>query len=113
MRFLFRIFVFGFIALAVLPAFAPEEYRVEAETSDETGAPSAFAVAALVGQAAADIRSVCDRQPEMCETGGEILSYAGSKAREGLVIAYAMFRHGHPSMKESAEEQSEIVADAS
>ncbi len=99
MRFLLKLFILGFIGLAVLPAFAPEEYRqAAAETADGQQAPSALELTSLVGRAAADFRGICDRQPGVCESGMELMSYAGGRAREGLVIAYAMFRHGHPSM---------------
>jgi hypothetical protein len=102
MRFLLKMFVLGFIGLAILPAFAPSEYRDASASiqSDSAPTPSPYDIASLVGQAAADIRGLCDRQPEVCRTGGDLVSYASSRAREGLDIAYAMFRHGHPSMKE-------------
>lgn len=102
MRFLFRMFILGFIGLAVLPAFVPAAYRDAAadRSPDAAPAPSPFKVAAVVGEAVSDIRGICDRRPDVCETGGELFSYAGSRAREGLVIAYSVFRHGHPSMKQ-------------
>ena len=102
MRFLLKMFVLGFIGLAILPAFAPSEYRDASANvqGDEIPTPSPYDIASLVGRAAADMRGLCDRQPEVCSTGGDLVSYAGSRAREGLDIAYAMFRHGHPSMKE-------------
>ena len=99
MRFLLKLFILGFIGLTVLPAFAPEEYQqAAAGTADGPQAPSAFELTSVVGRAAADVRGICDRQPGVCETGKDLISYAGTRAREGLVIAYAMFRHGHPSM---------------
>lgn len=112
MRFLFKLFVLGFLGLAFLPAVAPSEYRLNAQSDDTAEAPSAFAVAALVGQAVADVRGICERQPQVCETGRDVIEYTGSKAREGLVIAYAMFRHGHPSMRDAADQAPEASADA-
>jgi len=105
MRFLLKLFVLGFIGLAILPAFAPEKYReTTTGTGDDPQAPSPFQLVAVVSQAAADLRNICTRQPGMCETGSELVTYAGSKAREGLEIAYAIFRHGHPAMQDEAEE---------
>lgn len=109
MRFLLKMILLGFVGLMFLPAFAPQEYRsVPAEKVDESS-PSLFELAAVVGEAAADMRDICTRRPDICETGGEFFSYAGSKAREGIVVAYAMFRHGHPSMNtaESAPEATD------
>lgn len=110
MRFLLKMFILGFVGLMLLPAFAPQEYRLAPTDSDMEGTPSAFEMAAMVGQVAADMRDICIRHPDICETGGDFLSYAGSKAREGIVVAYAMFRHGHPSMK--PEETSPLPTDA-
>ncbi|TCD14100.1 DUF5330 domain-containing protein [Oricola cellulosilytica] len=108
MRFLLKLLVLGFIALAVLPAFAPAEYRTATANHSGSDAPSAFQVASLVGQAVADLRSICERNPAMCSTGGEIFSYSTARAREGLVIAYAMFRHGHPSMNKSSSKETTV-----
>ncbi len=100
MRFLMKMMVLGFLGLMALPYFAPQEYRVASDNSETGPTPSAFELAAMVGEAAADVKNICVRQPDVCETGGEVLSYAGTKAREGLVVAYAIFRHGHPSMQQ-------------
>jgi hypothetical protein len=101
MRFLVKLFVLGFIGLAVLPAFAPEEYRASAsvEKPDAREAPSPFEVTTFVWQAMSDIRDICERQASMCETGRDVIAYAGSRAREGFVIAYAMLRGGHPTIR--------------
>ncbi len=101
MRFVIKLLVFGFVALAILPAFAPAEFRpLSSDHNPSEDNPSVVAVASVLVQAAGDLKAICSRQPEMCETGREVLAYTGGKARDGLVIAYAMFRHGHPSMKE-------------
>lgn len=108
MRFLIKLIVIGFVALAVLPAFAPEKYREGADTGKgEAQVPSPFQLMALVSQAASDLGNICTRQPAMCETGSEVIGYAGSKARQGLEIAYAMFRHGHPLMQRSSEDPAD------
>ena len=110
MRFLVKMVVLGFLALMALPFFAPQEYRGAADDNEAGPTPSAFELATMVGEAAADVRNICVRQPGVCETGGEIISYAGSRAREGLVVAYAMFRHGHPSMQQE-EDRAETAAE--
>lgn len=108
MRFIFKLIVLGFIGLAVFPAFAPEQYRqAAAGADDESQAPSPFQLVAVISQAVTDLGNICTRQPAMCETGSEFISYAGSQAREGLEIAYAMFRHGHPSMQDETEDSAE------
>ena len=112
MRFMIRLFVFGFIALAVLPAVAPAEYRSLAADTDNPDTPTVAAFASALGQMAVDLGDICDRQPAMCDTGRDFITYAGEKAREGLVIAYAMFRHGHPSMHEAPEQGSPWLEDS-
>ncbi|GAB4361124.1 MAG: hypothetical protein Kow0026_24020 [Oricola sp.] len=100
MRFVFKLVVLAIIGLAVLPAFAPERYRLAATgAEDDPQAPSPYRLVAVIGQAASDLGNICTRQPGVCETGSELVSFVAAKAREGLEIAYAMFRHGHPSMQ--------------
>ncbi|MFZ2102177.1 MAG: DUF5330 domain-containing protein [Oricola sp.] len=109
MRFLFKIFALGFIGFAVLPAFAPEEFRAASSGNvGDSAAPTALELASFVGQATADVRGICDRQPGVCETGQDLIAYTGTRAREGLVIAYAMFRHGHPSMRKDPAETATV-----
>lgn len=111
MRFIFKLIVLGFIGLAVLPALAPERYRdAAADAEDGAQAPSPFQLVSVISRAAADLGNICTRQPGLCETGSELISYAGSKARDGLEIAYAMFRHGHPSMQDEKRETEQPEA---
>lgn len=106
MRFLLKMFALGFIGLALLPAFAPEKYRTNDNTAAADAAmPSMMDLTTLLGEAAADVRGMCDRQPDVCRKGQELLAYTGTRAREGLVIAYDMFRHGHPSMQQDKDEE--------
>jgi hypothetical protein len=84
MRFLFKgIFWFSVVLLA-LPIMDGE--------GDGTGAagPEVEFGATLnaIGVAVGDIRSICERQPEMCETGSETLTALGHRARDGARIAY-------------------------
>lgn len=101
MRFVFKLIFLGFVGLALVPAIAPVSYRADAGTNEDRAAPNMFELASVVGATISDIRGLCDRRPDVCETGGEMISYAASQAREGLVIAYSVFRHGHPSMQET------------
>lgn len=43
---------------------------------------------AAIGVAVEDIRSICERQPAVCETGGNTLTALGHRARDGARIAY-------------------------
>jgi len=113
MRLLLKLIVLGFIGLAILPAFAPEQYRqASGDAADDPETPSAFQFMAVISQAATDLGNICTRQPGMCESGSALIGHAASRAREGLEIAYAMFRHGHPSMQDKAEETDEVEAAA-
>ena len=111
MRFLFKMFFLGFVGFALLPAFAPAEYKADAPETEpgRKETPSAFELASFVGQAVADVRGICERKPDMCDTGRELISYTTTRAREGIVIAYAIFRHGHPSMKDGHENAAQAA----
>lgn len=41
-----------------------------------------------LGTAIADIRAICERHPDVCETGGETLTALGLQARDGAELAY-------------------------
>lgn len=60
------------------------------ETPDAPSAPTIEMAETLsaIGTAVADIRAICDRHPDVCETGGETLVALGYRARDGARIAY-------------------------
>lgn len=93
MRFILKMIFLAVIALAILPSVVPASYKQDAAA--DTGAaeaPSAMQLMVSAGQLIRDVGSLCDRQPELCETGKELAVYTGVKAREGFDIAYAMIQ---------------------
>lgn len=60
------------------------------ETPDAPSAPTIEMAETLnaIGTAVADIRAICERHPDVCETGGETLAALGYRARDGARIAY-------------------------
>jgi hypothetical protein len=61
-------------------------------SESESGLPAAGievgeTVQAL-GVAIADLRAICERHPDVCETGGETLTALGLQARDGARLAY-------------------------
>ncbi len=73
--------------LLVLPLFGDEQTPLST-TAGETTSPLAFyeAVAAM-SVAIEDVRAICERHPDVCETGGEALQALGLQARDGARIA--------------------------
>jgi hypothetical protein len=53
-------------------------------------------------EALEDIRQICVRKPEVCETGSETFAALGSRAKEGARIAYqfldSKFADGEPDL---------------
>jgi hypothetical protein len=64
------------------------------------GAPSVSAVQAFFAarEAVGDVAGICERKPEVCETGKSALHTIGVRAREGARIAYELLdeRFGEP-----------------
>lgn len=56
----------------------------------EDGAPKVGAIEAIIaaGEAMTDIAGMCERKPDVCETGKSALSTIGVRAREASRIAY-------------------------
>lgn len=77
--------IFGFaLVLLVLPFFgtAPDA-QTSARHEIEMSATIEAAQSAID-----DLTGICQRQPDVCKTGGEALAALGSQAREGALIAY-------------------------
>lgn len=72
--------------LLVLPLFGGEQSAQG--TPSELSSPLAFyeAVSAMT-VAIDDMRAICERHPDVCETGGEALQALGLQARDGARIA--------------------------
>lgn len=91
MGFLIRMGFWFSLVLLVLPFDT-------GESSD--GAPSVSPVQALFAarEAVGDVAGICERKPEVCETGKSALHTIGVRAREGARIAYELLdeRFGEP-----------------
>lgn len=72
------------LVLIALPLFNSESRdALEQAPPLEVGESMAAAIEAFE-----DIRQICVRKPEVCETGGETFAALGIRAREGARIAY-------------------------
>lgn len=83
MGFLVRMAFWFSLVLLVLPL----------DTGDSsTGAPSVGAIQAFLAarEAVGDVTGICERKPEICETGKSALQTVGVRAREAARIAFEM-----------------------
>lgn len=71
--------------LALVVAFIPVR---DADLGEGQRAVSTMETVNLAQAVVSDIGSFCSRNAQTCETGGELLSQMGLKAREGAKIAY-------------------------
>ena len=86
------------LVLIALPLFdSGSQEALEAAPPLEVGQSMAAAVEALD-----DIRQICVRKPDVCETGSETFAALGMRAREGARIAYqfldSKFADGEPDL---------------
>ncbi len=80
MGFLLRLGIWGIVVLMLLPIEAQD-----GANGETVGAGEALG---FVGGVIADTRGICDRRPELCETGAALVETLGVRAREGAKIAY-------------------------
>lgn len=61
--------------------------------SNPDGTPKVGAIEAIIaaGEAMTDIAGLCERKPDVCETGKSAISTIGVRAREASRIAYETF----------------------
>lgn len=72
------------LVLIALPLFDPgSREALEDAPPLEVGQSVAAAVEAFE-----DIKQICERKPDVCETGSETFAALGKRAREGARIAY-------------------------
>ncbi len=83
MGFLIRSAFWFSLVLLVLP-LSPESGT---EAGEPVGAIEAFSAAR---DAIGDVSGICERKPEVCETGRAALHTIGVRAREGARIAYEL-----------------------
>lgn len=98
MRFIFKLMFYSFLALAILPSFAesPVDPSSDIESSDSTAAETTFnSVEAiqLAASVASDVRSICNRDPYVCETGQRIVIATLERARDGAHIVAGMIEN--------------------
>jgi hypothetical protein len=60
-------------------------------------APRVGAIEAITAAqgAVADLAGMCERQPEVCSSGGAALAAFGAKARYGASLIYSVFEGSH------------------
>lgn len=81
MRFLIRLSFWLFLALLVVP-IGRDNHVVR---QDPIGTMQAFDAAR---GAIDDISAICERKPEVCVAGQQVLQAIGQRARDGARIAY-------------------------
>lgn len=87
-RFAFKMTVWGFLGLMILPSLVPAEQAGTTAAADtEIGAQTSIHAARFAGAVAEDMGSVCMRQPALCESGRALANAALARAHQGLVIA--------------------------
>ncbi|WP_018687339.1 DUF5330 domain-containing protein [Ahrensia kielensis] len=108
MRFIFKLMFYGFLALAILPSFAdsPIETSIKEEQSQTAQKETAFnSVEALqlAASVASDVRSICSRDPYVCETGQKIVIATLERAKHGAYIVAGMVENHRDKRKNEAD----------
>ncbi|MBW3098643.1 DUF5330 domain-containing protein [Pseudohoeflea coraliihabitans] len=114
-------FWFSLVLLALpFVAGSPEtaDRRADAVSTDPMAVPAApTEVAGDVGQGLAvaaaaigDIFAMCERNPAICERGGQTLHALGLQAREGARVAYRLLDEHFAAGAEPGEGETLIVA---
>lgn len=89
MGFLIRTAVLGAIGIMLIPADPDEVAR-----SGAAERLTALGTLGFVQAAVADVRGFCTRNPDACETGGQLVDTFEAKARTGAKWAYGFFSDG-------------------
>jgi len=87
-RMMIRLALFAGLLLLLVPFALKGEAGKEVSVFDAFGAAQAFV---------ADARGFCDRQPQACAVGGQMLSHVGEKAHAGLKWVYESLGDGRPA----------------
>lgn len=89
----------GFLGLIALPSFYPQPEAtqqggttISAPSTDVSVSP--FEAVRFATGVAQDVRSVCDRDPFLCETGKRLADAALTRARDGARIAASLIGEG-------------------
>lgn len=103
MFFLLRMAFWFSLVLLALPLGSPEN-----------GARTVGAIEALAAarEAVGDLAGICERKPEVCETGRSAVEVIGVRAREGSRIAYELLddRFGEPQGPDAALTTGTVAA---
>lgn len=110
MRFIFKLMFWGFVALMIVPSFAPNAQTKGAEVtliSDNQSTNGASIDASDAIQLAAgianDVRGICARDPQLCNIGEQVLLGALERARQGAIVVATMIED-HRAKKSSVEQ---------
>lgn len=111
MRFMFRIVVWGFIALLVLPSVAPvpvvdQNDRDQAslaldESKDQFSTSDAVYMAVGVSQY---LREMCSHDAELCESGGRLIEATLERAKQGAVVLAHMVEEHRTKVRETQDQ---------
>ncbi|MGD9913851.1 MAG: DUF5330 domain-containing protein [Rhizobiaceae bacterium] len=88
MFFLLRMAFWFSLVLLMLPL------NPDGETGETVGPIQALFA---VRDAVADVRGMCDRKPDVCETGGAALHTIGVRAKEAARIGYELLGDDEPA----------------
>ena len=99
-RFIIRASFWGFLALIALPSLVPyEPASTKAATADTDMTGASLHALRLANGLRADVATLCERRPGVCDSGQALTETAMSRARQGLTIAadWAAARGGPPA----------------
>ena len=115
MRFLLKSAFMIFLLLLVVPFFAP--FLLEKPvTSEQAAMPSPEDIGGAVSAARGTIEymsGICTDKPEVCEDGAGILSFLGSRARQGAEIVYIYLGQHFDDDKKATSEKVTKPSDTS
>ena len=105
MGFLIRMAFWFSLVLLVLP--------LDIGTDEKTGeSVSPFQAFFAAREAFVDVAAICERKPDVCETGRAALHTIGARAREGARIAMEMLDEDQPRALDKTTTTGGIPADA-
>ena len=98
MRFMFKLVIWGFIGLMILPSLVetPDSGTVDqpAQLSDGAGSSQdSFTTSDAVHMAAGVagyLRNICEHDAELCENGARLVEAAFARAKQGAVVVAGM-----------------------
>lgn len=109
MRFLLKSAFMIFLLLLVVPFFAP--FLLDKPLNSERSAmPGPQEIGGAVSAARGTIEymsGICEDKPEVCEDGAGILSFLGSRARQGAEIVYIYLGQHFGDNKTTEEKQAD------